>query len=150
LWAKRLAVPDPRTRTILAEQDGGLAGFAHTAPGDSPEWGALLDNLHVSYALKRQGVGRRLLSLSARAVLEAAPSSGLYLWVLDQNTGGRAFHAALGGESVERVTVRSLGGDAGRLNGQPLRWRIAWRDPALLLSGSGSVPDAVADLESSD
>ena len=150
LWAGRLAAADPRARTILATRDGALAGFAHTALGDSGQWGALLDNLHVAHALKRQGVGRRLLALSARAVLETVPSSGLYLWVLDQNAGGRAFYAALGGESVERVTVRSLGGDPGRLNGEPLCWRIAWRDPAPLLA-AGSAPasaaggDAVAD-----
>jgi ribosomal protein S18 acetylase RimI-like enzyme len=157
LWAKRLAARDPRTRTILAERDGAerhgaLAGFAHTALGESPEWGALLDNLHVAYGRKRQGLGRRLVALTARAVIDAAPGSGLYLWVFDQNAAARAFYAALGGESVERVTVKSLGGDASRLNGTPRCWRIAWRDPARLLAdaAAGPVADAVAGGESSD
>jgi GNAT superfamily N-acetyltransferase len=161
LWTKRLARRDPvagpvrgpRTRTILAERDGALAGFAHTDLDASAEWGALLDNLHVAYACKRQGVGRQLLARSARAVLDAAPGSGLYLWVLDQNAAARAFYAALGGQSVARVTVKSLGGDPGRLAGTPLCWRIAWPDPAVLLrtgpaSGTGS--RVLADPEVSD
>ena len=69
LWVERLAAPGPRRRTILAEQDGQLAGMAHTALDDDPTWGALLDNLHVSYGLKRRGVGTRLLSLTPQAVL---------------------------------------------------------------------------------
>ena len=28
-------------------------GLAHTQLGEDPAWGALLDNLHVSYGLKR-------------------------------------------------------------------------------------------------
>jgi GNAT superfamily N-acetyltransferase len=161
LWAKRLAPPAPvggavtapRTRTILAERDGALAGFAHTDLDASAEWGALLDNLHVAYARKRQGVGRRLLARSARAVLDAAPGSGLYLWVLDQNTAARAFYAALGGQSVERVTVRSLGGDPDRLAGSPLCWRVAWPDPTVLLSAgpaAGTGSGVLADAEFSD
>jgi GNAT superfamily N-acetyltransferase len=156
IWTGRLAAPDRRTRTILAERDGSLAGFAHTALGESAEWGALLDNLHVANARKRQGLGTRLLALSARAVLDAAPGSGMYLWVLDQNAAARAFYAALGGESVERVTVKSLGGDPRRLNGTPLCWRIAWRDPARLLAGGSPDsapspgPAVVAETESSD
>ena len=108
-WTERLAVSDPRTRTILALRDGALAGFAHTELGASPEWGALLDNLHVAYEMKRQGVGTRLLALTARAVLDAAPGSGLYLWVLEQNTAARAFYAALGGEVAHRRAVSATG-----------------------------------------
>jgi len=76
LWAGRFAGPDPRARTILAERNGTVAGLARTVLGSHSTWGALLDNLHVSYELKRQGVGTRLLALSARAVLDAEPASG--------------------------------------------------------------------------
>jgi hypothetical protein len=40
-------------------------GLAHTILDDNPTGGALLDNLHVRYGVKRQGVGTRLLSLTA-------------------------------------------------------------------------------------
>ena len=137
-WARRLAAPGPRDRTILAElnQGGGvtLVGMAHTVLDDDPAWGALLDNLHVGYGLKRQGVGTRLLSLTARAVLAGRPGSGLYLWVLEQNASARAFYDARGGTCVESREVMPPGGDPARLNGKPRCLRYTWPDPALLLA----------------
>ena len=134
LWAGRFAAPDPLARTILAERDGALVGLAHTVLCSHPAWGALLDNLHVSYDMKRQGIGTRLLALTARAVMDAAPSSGLHLWVLEQNAAARAFYEARGGNCVERHRVGAPGGDVTRLNGRPAGLRMAWRDPSLLLT----------------
>jgi len=140
-WTERLAEPDPRDRTILAELDedreradgGALVGLAHTILDDNPTWGALLDNLHVRYGQKRQGVGTRLLSLTAQAVLADRPGSGLYLWVLEQNTNARAFYDARGGACVESREVMAPGGNPARLNGKPKCLRYTWPDPALLL-----------------
>jgi GNAT superfamily N-acetyltransferase len=136
-WTARLAAPDPRARTILAElrQDGdaGLVGMAHTVLDDHPDWGALLDNLHVRYGVKRQGVGTRLLSLTARAVVAERPGSGLYLWVLEQNSGARAFYDARGGTCVESLAVDPPGGDPARLNGTPRGLRYTWPEPEKLL-----------------
>ena len=139
-WTSRLATPDPRARTILAERDGVLVGFAHTILADDPTWGALLDNLHVAYGLKRQGVGTRLLSLTARAVLAETPGSGLYLWVLEQNTAARAFYTALGGECMERTAVPPPGGDPANLNGHPFGLRFAWRNPSVLAADPAAGP----------
>lgn len=141
-WTTRFAAPDPLARTILAElrrggePDGGhaLVGVARTVLDDHPTWGALLDNLHVAYGLKRQGVGTRLMSLTARAVIAARPGSGLYLWVLEQNANARAFYEARGGSCVETSDVRPPADDPGRLNGRPKGLRYAWPDPARLLS----------------
>jgi GNAT superfamily N-acetyltransferase len=102
LWTERLASPDPRARTILAEIDGAVVGLAHTLLGEHPAWGAYLDNLHVAHGLKRQGIGARLLALTGQEVVDWSPSSGLYLWVLEQNSDARAFYAARGGACVER------------------------------------------------
>ena len=55
LWSERLASPDPRARTILAEIDGAVVGLAHTLLGEHPAWGAFLDNLHVAHGLKDKG-----------------------------------------------------------------------------------------------
>jgi len=134
MWAGRFAAPDPSNRTILAERDGKVVGLAHTVLGSDPTWGALLDNLHVSHELKRQGVGTRLLALTARAVLDAAPASGLYLWVLEQNAAARAFYEARGGNRVEHRPAGAPGGDVTKLNGRPVNLRMAWRDPSLLLA----------------
>ncbi len=86
LWTERLTRPDPRARTIVAETGGTVVGLAHTVLGEHPVWGAYLDNLHVAHGLKRQGTGTRLLALTGQEVLDWSPASGLYLWVLEQNT----------------------------------------------------------------
>jgi GNAT superfamily N-acetyltransferase len=134
LWTARLATPDPQARTILAECDGAVAGLAHTLLGQDTTWGAFLDNLHVAHQLKRQGIGTRLLALTAQAVLDASPASGLYLWVLEQNSDARAFYTARGGVCVQRLQVPPPGGDPARLNGRPITLTYAWHDPSQLLS----------------
>jgi predicted N-acetyltransferase YhbS len=136
-WTGRLSAPDPLACTIVAELDGEVVGLAHTQLGEDAEWGALLDNLHVSYGLKRLGIGTRLLALTAQAVLDRAPASGLYLWVLEQNAGARAFYTACGGACVETSRVPPPGGDPARLNGSPMGLRFAWPDPSRLLAAEG-------------
>jgi ribosomal protein S18 acetylase RimI-like enzyme len=136
-WAERLSAPDPQARTIVAELGGEVVGLAHTQLGENADWGALLDNLHVAYGLKRLGIGTRLLALTAQAVLGSAPGSGLYLWVLEQNAGARAFYTARGGICVETCAAPPPGGDPSRLNGSPMCLRIAWPDPSRLLPAAG-------------
>jgi ribosomal protein S18 acetylase RimI-like enzyme len=135
-WTERLSPLDPRARTIVGELGGDVVAFAHTRLGEDATWGALLDNLHVSYELKRLGIGTRLLALTAQAVLDSSPASGLYLWVLEQNVAAQAFYAAQGGAYVERRPVSPPGGDPSRLNGAPMALRYAWPDPATLLSAA--------------
>lgn len=136
LWTERLAQPDPLARTILAERDGTIVGLAHTLLGHDPTRGAFLDNLHVAYGLKRQGIGSRLLTLTAQAVTDWSPVCGLYLWVLELNSGARAFYSARGGVCVERLQVPPPGGDPARLNGKPITLIYAWRDLSQLLERS--------------
>jgi GNAT superfamily N-acetyltransferase len=142
LWTERLAIPNPQARTILAEHDAAVVGLAHTILGEDATWGASVDNLHVAYTLKRQGIGTRLLALTAQAVLDWSPSSGLYLWVLEQNSDARAFYAARGGASVERDEVPPPGRDAARLNGKPMGLKYVWRDPSILLASRPRRPHA--------
>jgi GNAT superfamily N-acetyltransferase len=134
VWTERLGrrPPDggggglPDAVTVVAEDGGAVIGFAHTVFDHDPTWGALLDNLHVTHDRKRSGVGRVLMSRSAAAVVEREPSTGLYLWVLAQNTAAQAFYRALGGRCVERGRASPPGG------GSPARFRFAWPDPAVL------------------
>ena len=133
LWTGRMARPDPAARTVVADRGGAVVGLAHTALGHSPAWGALLDNLHVSSELKRQGVGSRLMAIAARTVLGERPGSGLYLWVFERNAAARAFYEARGGRRVEARPAGAPGGDTTRLSGRPVALRMAWRDPAALL-----------------
>lgn len=131
MWSERLGERDGITHTAVAEDGDGLVGFAHTVFEADPRWGALIDNLHVVYSEKRRGIGSRLLTLTAQSVLERG--TGVYLWVLEQNSDARAFYEARGGRCVERAPVPAPGGIAGRLNGTPFGLRYAWSDPAALL-----------------
>ena len=131
VWSERLRAPDDARLTIVAENHESLVGFAHTMFEHDPRWGALVDNLHVVYGEKRRGIGSRLISRTARPVLERG--TGLYLWVLEQNADARAFYEARGGRSVERALVPPPGGIANRLKGTPFGLRYAWPDPAVLL-----------------
>ncbi len=128
VWTDRMSTPRPDARTILAEHDGQVVGLAHTLLDADPTWGALLDNLHVAHGLKRHGIGGRLLALTLQAVRDSSPSSGLYLWVLEQNSAAQAFYAAQGGVCVERGAAPPPGGDPSRLTGDPACLRYAWRD----------------------
>ncbi len=101
-WTGRLSRTAPDRHTLVADLDGGVAGFAHAILDADPVWGAYLDNLHVRHDLRRLGIGARLLSGTARAVARRRPSSGLYLWVLEQNTAAQAFYQSQGGRRVER------------------------------------------------
>jgi ribosomal protein S18 acetylase RimI-like enzyme len=133
LWVDRLADPSEHDRTIVAECNGEVVGLAHTVLAADPTWGALLDNLHVRYELKRQGIGARLLVQTAQALCAASPAP-LHLWVLEQNRAARAFYKASGALCIERADVPPPGGVPTRLNGRPMGLRYAWLDPSTLLT----------------
>jgi GNAT superfamily N-acetyltransferase len=130
-WTSRLNAADADTCSILALAPE-VVGFAHTVFDGEAAWGALLDNMHVVAARQRSGIGSRLLALSAAAVAQRRARSGLYLWVLEQNTAAQAFYAANGGVCVEREAVTAPGGKPGRLVGAPAKLRYAWPRASLL------------------
>jgi len=128
-WAERLSAPPAWARTVVAECDGELVGLAHTLLDEDPEWGALVDNLHVRQGFKGQRIGTRLLELTALAVRRWSELSGMYLLVLEQNTEAQGFYAARGGARVQHLDVPPPGGNPARLNGKPMCFRVAWPAP---------------------
>lgn len=128
-WSRRLAPPRLHQHTVVAEQDGGIVGFAHVVFDHDPRWGALLDNLHVTSGLKRLGIGTILLSEAAQVLVEQRPSEPLYLWVLEQNTAAQAFYASQGGACVGSELRGPFPG-GGRATG----YRYAWPDPSELMA----------------
>ena len=138
VWRERLTAGAGDTRTIVADSDGQLAGFAHVVLDDDATWGALLDNLHVVHDRHRQGIGRELMLRVAAAVAHARPGSGFYLWVLEQNRRAQAFYESVGGRRCERALVDAPGGDPSRLDGSPAKLRYTWSEPALLLRTSAA------------
>jgi len=148
VWSQRLSAEHdaaatgrlPVTATLVAHRPGSpssLIGFAHVAFDVDPQWGSLLDNLHVAHELKRSGVGSRLIAEVAREVLDHSlrrgASRALHLYVLEQNTNAQAFYQARGGRFIESSFVSAPGGVASRLNGTPKRHLYAWDDASVLL-----------------
>jgi putative acetyltransferase len=99
LWETRLSSsPEPETQLVrIVEHRGRLTAFVCAFLDADPEWGALLDNLHVSPSSKGQGLGRRLMAEVARWVLQHRPDSRLHLWVYEKNVPARRFYEHLGG-----------------------------------------------------
>lgn len=139
VWSARLADP-AGSRTLIAEDDTGPVGFAHVIFDADERWGSLVDNLHVTHARRRGGIGTTLLKRAAAAAAECATNPSLYLWVLEQNLEAQRFYGALGGTQVETADVPAPGGVPGRLNGSPKALRISWPDAALLADRPMSTP----------
>src|SRR5437588_2985928 len=67
VWTGQRSNPAAEHRTLVAQCGEAVVGFAHTVLDDDAVYGALLDNLHVAYASKGQGIGTKLLSATASA-----------------------------------------------------------------------------------
>jgi ribosomal protein S18 acetylase RimI-like enzyme len=128
LWAERLGQTDDGYFTVVADCGDELVGFAHTVLDADPQWGALLDNLHVRFDLKRRGVGRALTTETAQVLRHLRPSSGLHLWVLKQNTAAQAFYSSIGGVVVQERLGGPLPG-----GGRAPVLRYAWPDLSVLV-----------------
>ena len=133
VWRQRLEDPVVEAATLLTEEGGQLLGFVHVVVDDDPTWGSLVDNLHVTSARQRGGIGTALLAAAA-SVVTGRGQGGLYLWVLEQNTPAQAFYRARGGACVGRGRVPPPAGIPHRLNGSPTALRYAWPDPSVLLA----------------
>lgn len=127
VWQERFSHPSDTQHIVVATEDEQLVGFACTYLHDDPQWGALLDNLHVRPPWQGRGVGRGLMKASAEWVREQDPEEGLYLWVLEKNTAARAFYERMAGVNQEKATTDNPGGGTASV------YRIVWPDPSLLI-----------------
>jgi ribosomal protein S18 acetylase RimI-like enzyme len=138
VWRSRLTEPRTGLVTVIAQQGDEIVGFAHTILDEDPRWGSLLENLHVTSELKRNGIGSHLLSETTQRLLRLRPEGSLHLWVLDQNTAAQAFYSARGGSRVETQLRGPFPG-----GGRALGHRYHWSDPDRLVVRSeitGSIP----------
>ncbi|WP_155371584.1 GNAT family N-acetyltransferase [Catellatospora vulcania] len=126
VWAGRLGSPKPDQVTIVADVDGEPVGFVHVVLDDDARWGSFIDNLHVTDALRRGGIGSALITRAAQTVAGHGTTGALYLWVLEQNTAAQAFYVGHGASPVERAYAGEPGGVPGRLNGSPAKLRMSW------------------------
>jgi ribosomal protein S18 acetylase RimI-like enzyme len=132
IWRARFASSNAAQFVVVAEDDGLLDGFACVYGADDPEWGSLLDNLHVRSERWRRGIGRELMRLAATWTAQRYPG-GLYLWVLEKNDAARRFYERLGGRDIEAAAFEAPGG------GQIDSRRYWWPHAAALAAKPGRV-----------
>lgn len=109
VWAGRLTNPAANQFVCVAEYDKFIVGFVCSFFNDSDTYGTLLDNLHISSAMKGKGIGKRLMGVVADEINLGYAEKGMYLWVLEQNLGALGFYKALGGEQKETVVGHDIG-----------------------------------------
>lgn len=98
-WREILA--DGGQIVIVAEFKNEVVGYAWAHREDDPaiEWDAELISMHILPELKRQGIGRGLVSTIA-AELRNRDCSSFFLTVLEENFPARAFYESMGGKLV--------------------------------------------------
>jgi GNAT superfamily N-acetyltransferase len=128
LWRTRFSEIDRQDQVILVgEEHGEIQAFACAFLDADPEWGTLLDNLHVLPGLKGRGLGRQLISAVAENIRRHGLHSMLHLWVYEQNVQARGFYERLGG--IVSDCVSEAAPDGSRVNAL----RYGWRELSLLV-----------------
>jgi GNAT superfamily N-acetyltransferase len=97
VWTSRLADLTPNQLVVLAEDDGGLVGFACAYGGHDASWGSFLDNIHVDPNRQGEGIGTGLFVAVVAWCREHHAEHGLYLKVLEPNITARRFYEGFGG-----------------------------------------------------
>ena len=102
-----------RFRTLLAEAQGRVLGYALFYPSYDTDFGAkgiYLQDLYAVQEARRCGIGRALMAAVARA---CRADGGCYLFwnALERNRAGRAFYGRIGAREEPVVTL-SLHPDA--------------------------------------
>jgi GNAT superfamily N-acetyltransferase len=131
LWNRRLGSPTDNQYTIIAQHDEDVVGFACAFGGENPEWGSLLDNLHVQPTQIGRGIGKTLMSAIANWCSLEYSKTGLYLLVFAQNAQARDFYERLGGKALDEVVWIAPDGTA--VN----EIRYVWNDPKELTAAAG-------------
>jgi GNAT superfamily N-acetyltransferase len=96
-WRVRLADPESRAATWVAEDVAGtVVGFCHVGPSPD-DGGEAVGHLHALYVLPEwagRGIGSALLAVAVAAL--AADFAEATLWVLAGNAPARTFYEARG------------------------------------------------------
>jgi ribosomal protein S18 acetylase RimI-like enzyme len=126
VWRERLERAPENQLVRLAVDGADLAGFVCAYGAHDPSWGSLIDNLHVSSAHKRSGIGSALMRQAGAWLAPRYPDLEVYLWVLEVNASARRFYEQIGARNAGVSTMESHGGAVVQ------SCRYTWRRPALL------------------
>lgn len=127
VWRERLHQPEANQQIFVVDNGDQLLGFVCLFGDDDSQWGTLVDNLHVSQAVKGQGIGKKLLQKAANWTLVHQHHPGIYLWVYEDNQAARRFYENLGAENAEMQVKENPGGGTART------FRYVWRLAETLL-----------------
>lgn len=97
-WTERLAAPQPGVRTLVAEEDGRVIGFASLGPTrdeDAPEGTGEVYAIYLLPEWFGRGVGRELFAHANDRLRELGHTRAT-LWVLATNARSRRFYEAAG------------------------------------------------------
>jgi len=125
-WEERLRSPASNQYIVVAEQGGGVCGFACAFASEHPQWGHYLDNLHVAADSKGQNIGAALMAEVACWCGGLDPAQGIYLWVARANQAAIRFYQRMGGVAADEELWEPPGG------GEVLCLRYTWPDPRAL------------------
>lgn len=104
----------PSAEVVIAETDGGVAGYAlffHNYSTFLCKRGLYLEDLFVRPSFRGRGIGRLLLSHLAGIAVQR--SCARFEWaVLDWNESAIGFYRSLGAMPMDDWTVFRLSGDA--------------------------------------
>lgn len=132
VWRPRLERPPESQLVQLAVEGGALRGFVCVYGAHDPEWGSLVDNLHVAGEAKRGGVGAALMRRAGEWLAARHPDLGVYLFVLEMNAPARRFYERIGGRNAGVSTMETHGGAIVR------SCRYVWPRSERLAAGAGA------------
>ena len=136
-WRSVLAAPPAGAVIILAAGPQRPVGFVAAYPERDRR--ALIDNLHVLPAQRRDGIGRRLMAAAAARLLDAGIRSA-HLTVYQANVPAVAFYRRIGGICVRRGVKENGGVSAPVLafDWPDLVRPVGALEPVAIESGSGA------------
>lgn len=132
-WAQRLNSPATNQAVFVAQKDTSLQGFICVFGRDDPQWGSLIDNLHIHHNAKRRGIGRHLMISACQWLAQHYVDTAVYLWVMENNQPARRFYEMLGANNTGVIDKPNpVGGGTAR------NCRYVWGSPLHLLDATST------------
>lgn len=126
-WQARMREDRVDRLVYLAVDGDRLAGFICAFGREDPQWGSLIDNLHVDADYQGSGLGAELMAGAGSWLRQQYPDAGVYLWVFEANLAARRFYERMGG--------RNRGTQPDPSGGSAPCCRYSWDRPGLLVPG---------------